>query len=166
MVFVNGNVRCWHHVRFCTIRSRIAFVVSIHGGLICGGVFSILPGSICNFPNVSDALTNRGLGVASLYAYSSVLFGSTQKGQMGCLGFVIIRIVVFTLFDYRISARVGRLTSLKIFSVRQITNSPRANFNPLLCVGPSFLRIDFDAVPYASSPYLRTIIRCILMRFY
>jgi hypothetical protein len=43
---------------------------------------------------------------------------------MGCLGIVMIRIVVFTLFNSRISARVG-------------------NFNPLLCVGSSFLRIAF-----------------------
>jgi hypothetical protein len=69
----------------------------------------------------------------------------------------MIRIVVFT---------IDRLASHIIFSVRQITNSPRANFNPLLCVGSSFLRIDCDAEPYAFSPYLsvlRTIIRCILM---
>jgi hypothetical protein len=64
---------------------------------------------LLGFPNVFDALTNRGLGVAGLYAYSSVLFGSTQKGRMGCLGFVMIRIVVFTLFNSRISDRVGRL---------------------------------------------------------
>jgi hypothetical protein len=114
MVFVNGNVRCWYHVRLCTIRSRIALGVSVHGGLICGGVFSILLGSICNFPNVSDALTKRSLGVAGLYAYSSVLFGSTQKVRMGSLGFVMIRIVVFRLFNSRISARV--VVAQNIFS--------------------------------------------------
>jgi hypothetical protein len=123
-----------------------SLVVFIHGGLICCGVFSILLGSICNFPNVSDALTKRGLGVASLYAYSSVLFGSTQKGRMGCFGFVMIWIVLFTLFNFR-------LVSHRTFSVRQITNSTRTNFNPLFCLGSSFLRIACDAEPYASSPY-------------
>jgi hypothetical protein len=103
--------------------------------MICCGVFSILLGSICNFPSVSDALTNRGLGVAGLYAYSSVLFGSTQKGRMGYLEFVMIWIVVLTLFNSRILVRVGRLASHRIFSVRQIVNSPRGNFKPLLCVG-------------------------------
>jgi hypothetical protein len=128
---------------------------------MCCGVFSILLGSICSFRNVSDALTNRGLGVAGRNAYSSVLFGSTQKG----LGFVMIRIVVFTLFNYHISA--GRLDSHKIFSVRQITNSSMANFNFLLCVGSTFLRIVFDAEPYTSSPYLSVLrtFRCIIMRF-
>jgi hypothetical protein len=116
-----------------------------------------LCGSICNFPNVSDALTNRGSGVAVLYAYSSVLFGSTKKGRMGCLGFVMIRRVVFSLFNSRISARVVRLASHRIFSVRQITNSPKANFNPLLCVSSSFLRTTCDAEPYAFSPYLSVL---------
>jgi hypothetical protein len=98
------------------------------------GVFSILLGSICSFLNVSDAFTNRGLNVAGRYAYSSVLFGLTQKGRMGCLEFVMNRTVVFTLFNSRISSRVCRLDTHKTFSVRQITNGPRANFNPLLCV--------------------------------
>jgi hypothetical protein len=144
-------------------KSYCSLAVSIHGGLICCGFFSILLGSICSFPSVSDTLTNRGLGVAGLYAYSSVLFGSTQKVQMRCLGFVI-RIVAFTLFNSRIWAKVGRLDSHKTFSVRQITNSPRPNFNPLLCVESSFLRFALVAellCSYAFSPYLcvlRTII--------
>jgi hypothetical protein len=82
--------------------------------------FSILLRSICNFPNIYEALTSRGLGVAGLYVYSSVFFGSTQKDRMGCLGFVMIRIVVFTLLNIRFSARVGRMASHIIFSVRQI----------------------------------------------
>jgi hypothetical protein len=64
---------------------------------MCCGVLSILLGSICSFLNVSNAVTNRGLGVAGRYAY-----------RMGCHGFLMIRIVVFTLFNSRISARVGR----------------------------------------------------------
>jgi hypothetical protein len=59
-------------------KSYCGLVVFIHGGLIYCGVFSILLGSNCKFPNDFDALTNRGLGVAGLYAYSFVLFGSTQ----------------------------------------------------------------------------------------
>jgi hypothetical protein len=47
-------------------KSYCSLVVSIHahGGLMCCGVFSILLGYICSFSNVSDAFTNRGLGVA------------------------------------------------------------------------------------------------------
>jgi hypothetical protein len=88
------------------------------GGLMCCGVFSILLESISNFSNVSDALTNRGLGVAGWYAYSFVLFGSTHKGRMECLEFVMIRIVI----------KVSRLDSHKTCSVQLITNSPRASF--------------------------------------
>jgi hypothetical protein len=91
------------------LKSHCSLVVFIHGGLICWGVFSILLGSICSFLNVFDVLANRGLGVASLYAYSSVLFGSTLKDRMGCLGFVMIQLVIFTLFNSRILARVGKL---------------------------------------------------------
>jgi hypothetical protein len=47
--------------------------------MVCFGVFSILLGSICKFPNDSDARTNRGLCVVDLYAYSSIFFDSTQK---------------------------------------------------------------------------------------
>jgi hypothetical protein len=86
----------------------------------------------------------------------------------GGVGLVIIRIVIFTLFNSRISAKVGRLASPNTFSVRQITNSPNASFNPLLLVGSSFLRIVCDAEPYASSPYLtvlRTTMQYILIRF-
>jgi hypothetical protein len=72
--------------------------VTIHGGLWWCGVFSTFLGSM-----------SRGFGVAGLCTYSSVIFRSTQKGHMGCVGLVIIRIVVFTLFNSRISARVGRL---------------------------------------------------------
>jgi hypothetical protein len=117
-------------------KSYCWLVVCIHGGLIYCDVYSILLGSICKFLNDSESRTNRGLGFVSLYAYSSVLFGSTQKG----LGFVMIRIVVFTLLCSRITVRVGRLASHRIFSVRQIMNSLRANFNPLLCVGSGFFK--------------------------
>jgi hypothetical protein len=79
---------------------------------MCSGVFSIFLGSICSFPNVYDALTNRGLGVAGRYAYSSVLFGSKQKDRMECHGFLMIRIVIFTLFNSRIPAWVGTYVGL------------------------------------------------------
>jgi hypothetical protein len=88
---------------------------------------------------------------------------------MRCLKFVMIRIDVFTLFISHISVRVCRLTSHKISSVRQITNSLRANLNPLLCVSSSFLRIASDAEPYGSFPHLSALsisIQCILMRFF
>jgi hypothetical protein len=49
---------------------------------MCFGVFSFLLGSICKFPNNSDARTNCGLCVVGLYTYSSVFYGSTQKTQV------------------------------------------------------------------------------------
>jgi hypothetical protein len=53
--FAQFEVDCW-------------LVVFIHGGLMHCGVFSILFGSICKFPNDSNARTNSGLGVVGLYS--------------------------------------------------------------------------------------------------